>query len=168
MIKFFKESDEVLYPKEKFVIMTKNDLSLLKKLANQNIRQRVRFCAHENVNDDLHEMFVVHTKNCFVRPHFHINKPESLYVIEGYADLLIFNSAGIVKKVMRLSNDLDDGNMFYRLQEGTIHMLIIKSDYFIFHEVTKGPFNREDTVFPSWAPEGNLISDNAFIKNIGY
>ena len=31
-------------------------------------------------------------------------------------------------------------------------MLIIKSEYFVFHEVTNGPFDKSKTIFPTWAP----------------
>ena len=95
-------------------------------------------------------MLIVHTRECYVRPHFHIDKPESLHVIEGHADLIIFNQSGKITKVLNLSNNLNTGFVYYRIKENTIHMLIIKSDYFIFHEVTKGPFKRENTKFPSW------------------
>ena len=168
MIKFFKQSDEVLYAIGDFVCLSKNDLLELKKLSYKNKRQRIRFCAHKNTSEDLHEMFIVHTRECYVRPHYHINKPESLHVVEGQADLLIFNKIGEIKKVIKLSNNSNKGIVFYRIKEDIIHMIIIKSKYFIFHEVTKGPFKLENTRFPNWAPEGNLISDNSFINNLEY
>ena len=34
-------------------------------------------------------------------------------------------------------------------------MLIVRSEFFVFHEVTKGPFDRSSTVQPNWAPEEN-------------
>lgn len=55
MIKFFKESDEVLYALEDFVCLSKNDLLELKKLSNKNKRQRIRFCAHKNTREDLQD-----------------------------------------------------------------------------------------------------------------
>ena len=168
MIKFLKESDEVLYPNEDFVCISNEDLLELKKLSDQNIRQRIRFCTHKDPKADIHEMLIVHTRECYVRPHFHIDKPESLHVIEGQADLIIFNQSGKITKVLNLSNNLNNGFVYYRIEANTIHMLIIKSDYFIFHEVTKGPFKKENTKFPSWASKGNLISDNSFISDLQY
>ena len=113
-------------------------------------------------------MFIVHTRECYVRPHYHIDKPESLHVVEGNADLIIFNKSGKINKVLNLSNDFNKGFVYYRIDENIIHMLIIKSEYFIFHEVTKGPFKKENTHFPHWAPNGNLISDNTFISDLKY
>jgi hypothetical protein len=34
------------------------------------------------------------------------------------------------------------------------HMLLIHSDFLIFKETTRGPFVRDDTLFPDWAPDG--------------
>jgi hypothetical protein len=34
-------------------------------------------------------------------------------------------------------------------------MLIIQSDILIFKETVRGPFIRDDTVFPDWAPNGD-------------
>ena len=34
------------------------------------------------------------------------------------------------------------------------HMLIIQSDILVFKETVRGPFIRDDTVFPDWAPDG--------------
>ena len=33
-------------------------------------------------------------------------------------------------------------------------MLIIASEFLVFKETTRGPFIREDTIFPNWAPDG--------------
>ena len=34
-------------------------------------------------------------------------------------------------------------------------MLIVRSELFIFHEVTLGPFDTSSTIQPDWAPEEN-------------
>jgi|TARA_B110000438_G_C15516086_1_gene522053 hypothetical protein len=47
-------------------------------------------------------------------------------------------------------------------------MIIIKSKHFIFHEVTEGLFKSEDTIFLTWAPEGNSNKDNNFVKSLNY
>ena len=35
----------------------------------------------------------------------------------------------------------------------TIALKRIKSDIFIFHETTHGPFNKSDTLYAPWSPE---------------
>ncbi|MBI2480932.1 MAG: cupin fold metalloprotein, WbuC family, partial [Planctomycetia bacterium] len=41
---------------------------------------------------------------------------------------------------------------FVRLAPQVFHTLIVRSEYLMFHETTRGPFRREDTVFADWAP----------------
>ncbi len=49
--------------------------------------------------------------------------------------------------------DQRSGKIFYnRLDKQSYHMLIIKSDFLIFHEITSGPFDKNKTIFPKWAP----------------
>ena len=39
--------------------------------------------------------------------------------------------------------------------------------FFVFHEVTSGPFDRSSTVLPDWAPEENNHKEIlAFLKNV--
>ena len=41
------------------------------------------------------------------------------------------------------------------MEKDLFHMLIIESEFLVFKETTKGPFIREDTIFPDWAPDGS-------------
>ena len=80
MIQYIKESDEVLYAIDEIKWFSSQDINELIKLAKNNNNKRVRICAHQNISNNLHEMFIVHLKDCYVRPHFHLKKSESLYV----------------------------------------------------------------------------------------
>lgn len=152
MIKVRKESAEVLYPEEDVVVVTCADLDELKRLALLNPRQRVRLCTHRSPNDALHEMFIVHTRDCYVRPHKHLGKSESMTVLEGIVDVVLFNEDGSIRQVVRMGEP-GSGKVFYqRLSEPIYHMLIIRTEFLVFHESTEGPFMRENTVFPEWAP----------------
>jgi len=97
-------------------------------------------------------MLIVHTKGAYVQPHRHQNKPESYHVIEGVADLLFFDIRGCLTGVLPLGDNAS-GRIFYcRLNDSRFHTLVIRSETFVFHEVTTGPFRRENTVFAPWAP----------------
>ena len=37
--------------------------------------------------------------------------------------------------------------------------LIINSEVLVFHEITNGPFNPDDTVWASWAPDENDVQE---------
>jgi cupin fold WbuC family metalloprotein len=166
MIRIHKESDEVLYPEEDIVVLKAEDLQELKRLAMLNPRHRIRICAHRSPSDRLHEMFIVHAKDCYVRPHKHIDKAESMAILEGEVDVILFNDDGSISRTISMG-DLHSGKLFYyRLSEPIYHMLVIRTDFLVFHENTEGPFLREKTVFPDWSPVDNPIEVTHFTNRI--
>ncbi|WCL51207.1 WbuC family cupin fold metalloprotein [Leptospira sp. GIMC2001] len=166
MIKVKKENDEVLYPTEDIVHISKEDIQHLKTLAIKNPRKRVRLCAHETPNDSLHEMFIVHMKDCYVTPHKHLGKSESMAVIEGEVDIVLFNEDGSILRIVEMG-DLNSGKLFYqRLSSPVYHTLIIRSEFLVFHEITEGPFLREKTAFAPWAPSENSPNVLQFIQEL--
>ena len=166
MIKSRSESSEVLYPDEEIVVVAQADLQELKSLALLNPRQRVRLCAHRSPNDRLHEMFIVHTLGCYVRPHKHLQKAESMTVLEGEVDVVLFHEDGSIRQIIQLGT-ADTGKTFYqRLPEEIYHMLIIRTEFLVFHEITEGPFLRKNTIFPDWAPAEQGKASKAFVDQV--
>jgi cupin fold WbuC family metalloprotein len=166
MIKTRYENPEVLYPDEDIVFLNSADLQELKRLAVLNPSGRIRLCAHPSVGDRLHEMFIVHTQDCYVRPHKHIEKSESMAILEGAVDVVLFHDDGAVKQVISLGA-ANSGLIFYqRLPKNVYHMLIIKTEFLVFHEIISGPFLRENSIFPDWAPVESGEAANLFISAI--
>ena len=153
-----KVNEEVLYPEKGIVRVGRDDVGLLKEQASRNRRQRIRLCAHPDVEDTLHEMFIVHKRDTYVRPHKHLNKSESTHIIEGSVDMVTFDEAGKITEVCRLGDYASGLQFFHRISEPAFHTLLINSETLVFHETTNGPFRRPDTVWASWAPD---ISDDA-------
>ena len=150
---------EVLYSKEDIPVVDKLDVEYFKALALKNDRKRVRLCSHSSPTDVLHEMFIVHGKDEYVRPHKHPGKSESIHVIEGQVDVVLFADDGRIQQVIKMG-DYNSGKIFfYRLDEPIFHTLIIRSEILVFSEVTNGPFNRDMTQFASWAPLDTEYSD---------
>ena len=108
---------------------------------------------HENNNNPIHEMFIVHPQNMYVRPHKHKNKSESLLVLSGEAEYIIFNDNGDIKETIPLSVINGKGKFYVKINKSLYHTLNIYSKWFIFLEITKGPFTKQDTIFPKWAPD---------------
>lgn len=166
MIKIRKESAEVLYPDEQVVFVDSADLDELKRLAQLNPRQRVRLCTHRSPADSLHEMFIVHMRDCYVRPHKHLGKSESMTVLEGEVDVVLFEDDGSIRDVIGMGAP-GSGRIFYqRLSDPIYHMLIIRSEFLVFHESTEGPFLRENTAFPDWAPADQGSASAEFADKI--
>ncbi len=143
---------EVVFAADSIVQITGADVTALKAEAAQNPRRRKRICAHPDSGDRLHEMFIVHERGCYVRPHKHLGKCESLHVLEGTAEAVFFHEDGSVRDVVALGEYRSGAAFFYRVGEPAYHTLLITSPVFVFHETTSGPFRREDTVFAPWAP----------------
>lgn len=160
------ESSEVLYPEDEIVLINNVDLNELKQLALLNPRKRVRLCSHRSPDDLLHEMFIIHTNDCYVRPHKHFGKAESMAVLEGEVDVVLFHDDGEIRDVVKMG-DVASGKIFYyRLSDPIYHMLLIKTDFLVFHEVTQGPFIREQSAFAEWAPKENDQDMNDFVAKI--
>ncbi len=160
-----KKNSEVLIARDSIVRLTANDLQSLKASAAQNERQRIRLCTHQDVNDKLHEMFIVLTKSTYIRPHKHLEKIESYHVIEGEADLVLFEDHGAIVDVIRLGDYASKKAFYFRVADPRHHMLIIRSGTFIFHETTTGPLNPAETLFPDWSPSlDDKIAGDQFVK----
>ena len=150
-----KESNQVYNSINRTFEVDKNDICQLINIAKENLSGKVRLCSHINKDEAVHEMFIVHPKGTYVRPHKHINKIESMLVIEGVVDYLIFNDDGKLRKIIRMG-DYKSGNSFYQsTSTNTYHGLLIHSEWLVFLEITKGPFISEETLFASWSPESS-------------
>ncbi|MBU6187473.1 MAG: WbuC family cupin fold metalloprotein [Cyanobacteria bacterium REEB444] len=148
----YKENSEVLYSYEDVFTLSPQYLDELKQASLNNDRQRIRLCAHRSPDDSLHEMFIVHTNECYVRPHRHIGKIESMAILEGEVDVVLFHDNGDIKQVIEMGEPNSGKIFFYRLDQPIYHTLIIHSRFLVFHEITEGPFLRDMTQFPDWAP----------------
>lgn len=112
-----------------------------------------RLCIHRNHADVLHEMIIVHARDTYIRPHKHINKSVSFHVIEGVADIVIYDDEGNIIGVIRIGAGLSgNNNLFCRVRSSYYYTQFVRSEYFVFQETTKGPFVKSQIVWAPWAP----------------
>ena len=152
MKNFYKENDEVIYTKASIINFSAQDLSELKQMAMLNPRKRIRICLHNRVTDKVHEMIIFHPKGTYVQPHKHVDKDESFHLICGEIDFITFNNHGNINNVFSMGDYASRKIFYYRIPADTFHTQIFKKDTF-FHEVTRGPFVRDETITASWAPD---------------
>lgn len=158
---------EVLVVDEPILRVSRTDVEFLKVGAEKNERKRIRLCAHQEVGDRLHEMLIVHTKDTYVRPHKHLNKSESVHIIEGRVDVIIFDETGNISEVIHMGDYASGSRFFCRMSRPYYHTLVIRSEVLVFHETTNGPFNRSDTVFAPWAPaETDYPARTVFMEQV--
>lgn len=150
-----RESPGIYRSVRGIVLVGKGDVARLKRIAVHGRLQRSRLCVHPNDEAPLHEMFIVHRKGVYVRPHRHPGKSESYHVIEGRADLVFFDQRGRVSSVRSLGPPSSGGHFYCRINDSHFHTLLVRSVFFVFHEVTTGPFRRNKTDFARWAPAAN-------------
>lgn len=163
---FRPHSNEVLFASQPLVTADCELITLLKARALANARKRMRFCAHQDVQDALQEMVVVHTRDTYVRPHKHPGA-ESFHIIEGTADVILFDDEGQVTEAIAMGAYGSGRPFFYRVSVPCFHSVIIRSDIIVFHEAKNGPFRSSDAVFPSWAPDGeDARAVQAFLERL--
>lgn len=153
LLKMKRAGEEVFVADEHIVSVGKKEMDFLKKTVHETARKRVRMCAHKDIENTLHEMFVVYMSMTYVKPNKHIGKDESLHILEGEADFVFFDEQGNITAIIPLG-DYNSGRQFYiRVPAFVYHTIIMKSETLVIHEVTPGPFRREDTVWAPWAPQ---------------
>jgi cupin fold WbuC family metalloprotein len=154
-MQLIRESAEVYYAAERPAAVGDGDVAFLKARALENERLRSRLCLHESPAASEHEMLIVHHRACYVRPHRHPVKSETLQVVEGEALAVIFDDDGRVATRMHLAPPGSGETFSYYMPAGAWHSVIILSTWFVFLEATAGPFLRSGTEFPDWAPDGS-------------
>ena len=160
-------SPEVLHSVSSQIHLEMNDIENLKKLAQLNSRKRVRFCSHHTGDEPVHEMFIVHPQAAYVRPHKHLGKIESMSVLQGEVDFITFDDQGEVTSKISMGAFTSGKSFYNSLRTDIYHTLLIRSEWLVFLEVTKGPFRKEDTVFAEWSPvDEDIQKVKTFVNEI--
>ncbi len=139
-------------------------VAFLKEQASNAPLKRARICAHRSADASIHEMIIALDRATYIRPHQHIGKSESFHLIEGDADAVFFDDDGEVTEVVRMAAG---HTVYYHLDEARFHMQIVRSKHLVFHEVTRGPYRREETVFAEWSPADDAAAErDAFLADV--
>jgi cupin fold WbuC family metalloprotein len=160
-------SPEVYYSDGGFLAADGEIVQLLKDGAKTSPRHRCRLCFHADQGAAQQEMLIVMHRSSYVRPHRHSGKVETLTVIEGAADALLFDEGGRVTEVISMAPADTGAPFFYRMPEGLFHTLMFRSDWLVFLETTIGPFDRAQTELAPWAPpESEPEAGHAYLAGL--
>lgn len=160
-------SPEIVYSDGGFLAADARTVSMLKDLAKVAPRSRCRLCFHDDANAAQQEMLIVMHRNSYVRPHRHSGKVETLTVVEGRCDALLFDVSGYVTDVVPMSAPAEGGSFFYRMPPGLFHTLIFRSEWLVYLETTIGPFDRACTEVADWAPaESEPEAGHAYLSQL--
>ena len=152
MIELERINDEIFVAKDPIVSLGEEEASFLKSQAMRSPRCRARICAHKSNGDSLHEMLIAISSQSYIHPHKHIDKSESFHIVEGTADVIIFDDKGDITNIIKMGAPGSGRCYFYRLSEARFHTMIIHSNILVMHEVTNGPFDKEQTILAPFAP----------------
>jgi cupin fold WbuC family metalloprotein len=147
-----QKSPEVFLAEGPIATVGPRDIELLREAVRKTPKKRARINAHPDSADELHEMIIAIERSSYIRPHMHPGKSEAFHIVEGAVDIVIFDAAGEISRIVPLSANGGPGAFYYRMSQPFFHTLIIKSDLLIVHEITNGPFRPEATVFADFAP----------------
>jgi len=142
-------------------------VAFLKSQAAQSPTRRARLCAHPDPQSDQHDMLIASHHDTYVAPHRHLRKSESFMVIEGIADILLFDEAGTLTDLFRMGPASSAYPFFYRMPPRRFHALSIESEVLVFLESTKGPFDPGQSEYARWAPPpGEDNAGRAYIAEL--
>jgi cupin fold WbuC family metalloprotein len=145
-------SPEVIYSDGDFLAADDRIVTFLKEKARDAPRRRCRLCFHKDAEAAQQEMLIVMNRDSYVRPHRHLGKVETLTIVEGVCDAMLFDLKGNVVETITMSPAATGKCFFYRMPSGIFHTLIFRSEWLVFLETTIGPFNRATTEMADWAP----------------
>jgi len=143
-------------------VVNRDIITELKRTAEASPLKRSRLCLHRTNDDPVHEMLIVLCGDVYIRPHRHLNKPESFHLLEGAVSAVFFDDDGQLVREERLGTGLGE-NFIYRVTHPLYHTQLVWSDHIVFYECTRGPFLKEETEFASWAPEEGTVEAQPYL-----
>jgi dTDP-4-dehydrorhamnose reductase len=160
-------AEGVFYSRYPLPLIDHEVIEHLKQVASTCQLRRARFCAHLSPDADQHDMLIVSHRDTYVTPHRHLTRSETFVVLEGIADLILFDENGAVEKTVKMGPPSSGYPFFYRMPAGQYHSMSIESELLLTVESTKGPFNLDDREHASWAPAfKDTENGQAFITSV--
>ena len=129
------------------------DLSMLKKRAEDSPDRRARICLHGTPEQTVHVMLIAYCKDSYVHPHRHpIGKSESYQMIEGELDVLFFDDRGNIIQRIEMGTPEKGQTFIYHLSARIWHRPVPKTEVVLVCETFTGPFIKErDVEYAKWA-----------------
>jgi cupin fold WbuC family metalloprotein len=139
-------------------------------LAAESPRLRMNHNFHSGAADNPHRFLNVLLRGTYIRPHRHSDPPksESFLVLEGMADVLIFDDQGVVTARYQLGGESEGGRVWgIDIPPGVWHTILPRTARAVCFEVKPGPWvPATDKEFASWAPAENDADAAAYCKTL--
>lgn len=139
-------------------------------LASASPRRRMNHNFHAGPGDNPHRFLNVLLDGTYIRPHRHSDppKPETFLVLEGRADVLVFDDNGAITARYRLGAESPEGHLWgIDIAPGVWHTILARSPRVVCFEVKPGPWEpAKDREFAAWAPPENDPAVEAYGKTL--
>lgn len=145
--KLHKKNERVFYALETPVVLSRQLIMLMKELAEFRGLPVFRVCMHENDNEGIHEMLMVHTRPVNIGPLKQDKTSLSYHMLDGVADILLHDDAGVCNRTIRVDSNDNFCGSFVRLKANVFRSIQTISPHSIFLEVASGPFADNETVW---------------------
>ena len=140
------------------------------ELAAQSPRRRMNFNFHDSPSDNPSRLLNVLLAGTYIRPHRHQSPPkaETFLVLEGAADVIVFDDLGAIQASYRLGGDSGEGRIWgIDIPPGIWHTIVARSDRVICFEVKPGPYDpATDKQFADWAPAETDPAAGSYLESL--
>jgi glucose-6-phosphate isomerase len=135
-------------------------------LAEKSKNKRVRVSLHNSTKEIIQESIIIASGFSYIPPHKHPkNKTESYHIIKGQLNIYLLNNNGKLIKSIFLGKN-KNFYQIYKLSKPIFHLVVPRSKFTIWHEITQGPFIKNSKKFmdiAKFSPKKD--SKHSVIKN---
>ncbi len=130
-------------------------------------RKRIILPLHKTPGANLHRMLNAMQPGTYVQPHRHLFPPkaESIIVLKGGLNVIVFNEDGSIQEVYSLQAGSPRFGM--DSEPGVYHTFVVTEPDTVIFEVKPGPYNpADDKDFADWAPKEGSSEAAAYLQRI--
>ena len=139
-------------------------------LAEASPRLRMNYNFHSGPADNPHRFLNVLLRGTYIRPHRHFAPPKSecFIVLEGIADVILFNDRGAIEDRYRLGEESPEGRLWgVDIPPGVWHTILARTPRVVCFEVKAGPWiPASDKEFATWSPAENDPEAAAYSRSL--
>jgi len=125
--------------------------------AKSSPRRRMNYNFHSGPDDNPHRFLNVLLQGTYIRPHRHLAPPkaESFLVLEGIAEVILFDDDGAITARHRLGGQPAEARVWgIDIPPGLWHTIVARTPRVVCFEVKPGPWvPATDKEFAEWAPK---------------
>jgi cupin fold WbuC family metalloprotein len=125
----------------------------------------IKLAIHQDSATTLQESITLRHREKYVRPRL-LTDDASIHVLEGAADVIVFDGQGAILNSVRLQGSQAGGKFYARSPALTYRYVLPRSDVLVMHEINAAPQGTEASFAP-WSPlEEDLGEVGGFLQNL--